>query len=358
MRAADLISTEFAVMKADDTISRSLPLFENNDVIVVMDGKNYTGVLIGKEILRAKIPPSAKVKNFIKHAPRLHPETPAEEIARLMLESNMYHLPVFDGEKLVGVVGYDAILKHIMEGEIGGEPVEKYLSRDIITVTPDDNIGKVIKIFREHNISRLPVVKNGEVVGIITLRDIMEKVIHPQEKPEYGEFIAEKKRYLKIPVKGIMTEEPFMMPPLTPVRDVIKEMLERKIGGMLIGEEKRLHGIITVKDILEPLTVKKGEEVFIQFCGEMEEIEDFDKEEGMAYILELIRKKERMLKNGYIYVYLKRHKEKKHGLSRVYCKIRASSPSHLFVASSEGWGFRQALKNAIKTLEKQMEKIV
>ncbi len=355
MRAEELMSREFAVMKPDDVISHSLSFFEYNDAIVVMDGKNYVGMLLRKEIMRAKISPSAKVKNFIEHAPKLQRDTHVGEIARLMLESNIYHLPVFDGEKLVGVVGYEAILKHIME-EMGEESVEKFLSENVITVSPNDNIGKVIKIFREHNISRLPVVEDGKVVGIITMRDIMERVIHPEEKPEYGEFIAEKKRFLKIPVKGIMTEEPFMMPPNTPLREVIKEMLERGIGGMLVGEGKKLVGIITVKDILEPLAGRKKEKIFIQFCGEADEIEDFDKDEGMAHMRELLRKYSSLLENGFVYVYLKRYREKKHGLSHVHCRIRATTPHGIFVASQDGWGFRQALKNAVRALEKQMER--
>ncbi len=357
MRAEEIMGEEFAVVGPDDTLSRALSLFENNDVIVVMEGNNYKGVLLRKEVLRAKIPPSAKVKNFLKYAPKLHKDDTVEKIARLMLESEMYHLPVFDGEKVVGVVGYEAILRHVMEEDLGEERVENFLSRDVITVSPNDNIGKVIKIFREHSISRLPVVDDGKVVGVITLRDIIDKVIHPEEKPEYGEFIAEKKRYLKISVKGIMTDEPLMMPPSSPLREVIKEMLERGIGGMLVGEGKKLVGIITVKDILEPLASRKEEKTFIQFCGETDEIEDFDREEGMAHMRELLRKYSSVLEDGFLYVYLKKYRERKHGLPHVHCRIRATTPHGIFVASRDGWGFIQALKNAVRALEKQMERV-
>jgi len=353
----DTLSKDFAVIGSEETISHALSLFEKNEVLIVMHGNEYKGVITRKDILRAKISPEAKVKRFVRHAPKLKVNESVEEAARLMLESGIFYLPVFENENMVGVVRDVDILRKVVGKEIGEERVEKFMTSNPLTISPEDSIGKVVKIFREHNISRLPVVEGKKIVGVITLRDLMERVIHPEEKPEYGEFIAEKKRYLKIPVKGIMSSPPIIMPPDAKIREVVEEMLKNKIGGMIIGKNGKLMGIITIKDLLEPLAHEKGEKkFFIQFCGETEEIEGFDREDGMTYMNEFIRKHGEFLKSGYVYVYLKQYRERKRGMSLVHCKIRISSSKGFFVASEEGWGFRNALKKTINAVEKIMEK--
>ncbi|MCD6171228.1 MAG: CBS domain-containing protein [Thermoplasmata archaeon] len=357
MKAKDFVKNA-TFIDADEPISRAISLFEKDDAIVVTKDGKYEGMLIEKELARAKLPPKAKVKNFIRHAPKVDINEPIEEIARLMLESDIFHLPVIKDNKIIGVVNCDDLLIKIIEKEFGELSVKNFISKDVAKISPDDNIGRVIKIFRENNISRIPVVKDDKVVGIITIKDLIEKVIHPEDKPEYGEFIAEKKRYLKIPVKGIMTSQPFMMPPEAKIKDVIKEMMSRNIGGMLIGKDDKLIGIVTKKDLLEPIaSYGKEEKVFIQFCGEIDKIEEFDSKEGKQQLKNFIRKYENFLENGYLYAYLKKHKEIKHGLPLIYCKLRLSSPKGIFVAANEGYGFRQALKNAIDAMEKQIEKI-
>jgi len=358
--AQQLMTNDFAVIDYNGDIAKAISLFEEEetDTLVVMDGKEYKGILTQKDIVRAKIPPEAKVKNFVKHAPRVESSSPVQEVARLMLESDIYHLPVFEDSKLVGMIRDDDILRRVIEEEFGNEKIEKFMTKEPITVTPDESIGKVIRIFKERNISRLPVVENGKLVGIITVRDIMEKVVHPEDKPEYGEFIAEKKSYLKIPVKGIMADEPITMPPNATVKEVVEEMLKNGFGGMLICEDDKLVGIVTKKDLLEPIaSYAREEKIFAQLAGELHKIEGFDRDEAMTYINEFIRKHEEFLENGYLYCYLKQHKERKHGLPLVYCKIRLSSPKGFFVADDDGWGFRQAMKKAILAIEKQIERI-
>ena len=356
MKAKELMSREYRVIEPDEPISRALSIFEETDTIIVMENKNYKGVLIEKELTRAKLPPNAKVKSFIKSAPKLDVDTDMEEIARLMLESNIYALPVFENEKLIGVVKVDELLEKVVEEEFGDEKIEKFISKNVAFVSPDDNIGKVIKIFREKNISRLPVVENGKVVGVITMKDLMEKVIHPEDKPEYGEFVAEKKRYLKIPVKGIMTPEPFTMPPHARVREAVREMIGRNIGGIIVAENGKLVGILTKRDLLEPISSRgKKENIFIQFCGE-NKIEGFDESEASMHLNNFIRKYENFLGEGYMYIYLKQHKEKRHGLPLIHCKIRLSSSRGMFIASGENYGVKAAIKDAINAIEKQIER--
>ena len=54
--------------------------------------------------------------------------------------------------------------------------IKNLMSEDLITVDKDQNLSDALKLFRKHNVSRLPVVNHKELVGIISERDIATKL--------------------------------------------------------------------------------------------------------------------------------------------------------------------------------------
>ena len=117
-------------------------------------------------------------------------------------------------------------------------------------------MGKALKYFREQDVSRLPVVEDDDAIGIVTMDDIVEQVIHPEEKAKekkYGGYIGEKKHYRTMPLRGIMIEKLLIMPPETSIREIIEAMPKHGMRGMLIGKGATFNGIVTKKDLLEPI---------------------------------------------------------------------------------------------------------
>ncbi len=55
--------------------------------------------------------------------------------------------------------------------------VKDIMTKDVITISPDTPINEAANIMIKHNIKRLPVVKNGKLVGIITRGDLIEALI-------------------------------------------------------------------------------------------------------------------------------------------------------------------------------------
>jgi IMP dehydrogenase len=113
---------------------------------------------------------------------------------------------------------------------------ESGVLRDPMTVTPEQTVREVIALQREHKISGFPVVKSGKVVGIVTNRDLRFET------------------QLDQPVKSIMTPQR----KLITVRDgasredAMKLMHQHRLERVLVvDEEFRLKGLVTVKDILK-----------------------------------------------------------------------------------------------------------
>ena len=54
--------------------------------------------------------------------------------------------------------------------------IKNLMSEDIITIDKDQNLSDALKLLRKHNVSRLPVTNNKQLVGIISERDIANKL--------------------------------------------------------------------------------------------------------------------------------------------------------------------------------------
>jgi len=109
-------------------------------------------------------------------------------ISRLR-QNRIRQIPVVSGKKVVGILTdrdlrqasmLDILLpnmcpeKEVLEQRLDNIPVKEIMTREVITVSPDDIIEDAAKILRDNKIGGLPVVEQGELVGIITVSDILK----------------------------------------------------------------------------------------------------------------------------------------------------------------------------------------
>jgi CBS domain-containing protein len=98
----------------------------------------------------------------------LTPDTMVENAARTMFENSISGMPVVDAEgHLVGVVSeFDIIAKQ-------GENVGEIMTTDVVTVGEDTDPETIARMLTEQRIRRIPVVREGRVVGIISRSDLV-----------------------------------------------------------------------------------------------------------------------------------------------------------------------------------------
>jgi CBS domain-containing protein len=95
------------------------------------------------------------------------------EIAVLMKKHDVGFVPVVEGKKLLGVVtDRDIVIRGIAEKREGSAAVEQVISRDVETITPDTTVDEAAKIMAKNQIRRLPVVENGNLVGVVAIGDL------------------------------------------------------------------------------------------------------------------------------------------------------------------------------------------
>jgi len=103
----------------------------------------------------------------------------------LMLENSAGSVVIVDkdtGRKPIGIVTERDILSKIVNFRKPLEtPIKEIMSSPVITISPDEPIEKAAEIMTENRIKKLPVVEKGELVGIITLTDIVASGVKLEE---------------------------------------------------------------------------------------------------------------------------------------------------------------------------------
>jgi acetoin utilization protein AcuB len=125
--------------------------------------------------------------------------------------------------------------------------IKYWMTKDPLTITPDTLAVEAQKIMKENRIRRLPVVEKGKLVGIVTLRNLIEAAPSPATTLSIHELNY---LILKIKVKDLMKKRVFTVSPEDSIMDAISWGTQNDVGGFpVVDENGKLVGIITETQI-------------------------------------------------------------------------------------------------------------
>jgi acetoin utilization protein AcuB len=125
--------------------------------------------------------------------------------------------------------------------------VKNRMTAGPVTVTPEDSLAHALRLTREHRVRHLPVVRNGELAGILSDRDIRLAMPSPIEvaDPERAAMLE------RTPVERVMTREVITAGPFDTVEDAAEQICRHRIGALpVVDAHGRLLGMITETDVV------------------------------------------------------------------------------------------------------------
>jgi|SRR3989344_4045592 len=109
-----------------------------------------------------------------KNPVSVNPNDNVLESTKLMIEKHVGSLLVKEKEALLGILTERDLIRMISLGiDPKNTKVKQVMTTRIVTITPEKDIYDAIILMNKENLRRLPVVINGRVIGLITLRDIL-----------------------------------------------------------------------------------------------------------------------------------------------------------------------------------------
>jgi len=121
------------------------------------------------------------------------------------------------------------------------------LKKKAVVVHPEDTVHKVAVILSKAKVGSAVVIDDDEIIGIITDRDILDKVVVPGKNPK------------KVRVREIMTEKPVTIEDDFTLQDAVERMSEKGVRRLLVTRLGKPLGFVTAADILAALSREKPE---------------------------------------------------------------------------------------------------
>lgn len=117
-------------------------------------------------------------------------KTPLSTVGKIFGESGFHHLPVLSGKKLIGMVSFLDLMRVNFADSFGVDKnqavyevldrtlsVEDIMSKDLVTLESTKTIQDAAELLAEGSYHALPVVADGELVGIVTSADLLKYLL-------------------------------------------------------------------------------------------------------------------------------------------------------------------------------------
>ena len=330
-------------------ISEALDLMQKRKIhqVAVLQNENYYGMFYLKRMLKARVPPSNKVKDVVEKVGTLKPEGSIEKAIKAIVQIGERALPIVKERKLLGIISEKDLMKRIkVESEIN---VKELITEKVIKVNLNDNLAKVRSLMAENNVSRVIVVDNLDyLVGIIDNLQFIEFLKYPKT---FEYFTPKELHGLEsFLVKDYMREVQALEKSDFSLRGVVN--LLKKHDEVVITENGIPIGIIVPKDIFKLSFVEPFEKLHI---SRIKELEPWDAYKLAEVFGNFLNRFERMGIQS-LKVDFKYHKEKKKGRKKVSLRCTLQMGKKLIKVKAFKWNVLDAAQAVCDVLKRKLIK--
>ena len=245
LTVGSVMSKDVITICSDETIASAAKIMSENSVscIVVADNGSVTGILTETDFLKRV---AEREKDFDRIKVREIMSSPVESIApnlsvfdaiRIMEDKHIKRLPILEKKRLVGIVTQTDLVR-VVTFYGRWKDVEEIMSRDVAGIQSKATIVEAAEIMTSRKISCIVVLEGDEVVGVVTERDLLERVVALQKDPG------------QIKMEEVMSSPVATVSPDYSVFSSSRIMEKMGIRRLVITEDKRPCGIISQTDIL------------------------------------------------------------------------------------------------------------
>jgi len=105
------------------------------------------------------------------------PDVPLKKAVNILIKNKISCMPVIDDtDKLVGVISCEDVLNVAFDGYLNTTKVETVMTKNVVCFEPDSNLEEIAIVISKKHFHRIPIVKDGKLVGIVSRRDIVKNI--------------------------------------------------------------------------------------------------------------------------------------------------------------------------------------
>lgn len=254
MKVKDIMTKNPVFLQDSDFMTHARQLMRDRHfrtMPVIDTKKRVVGILTEKELLNIYSTKSnVTVQGFTSEFPFVYPETDMMEAAKLMIEADMGRVPVLKSGQdmtLAGILSVVDIFRNLKPEKMPQKKLKEIMTTDVRTCSNKDNIAKVWMNMKETGFSGYPVLKNGELVGMITRRNIINAGYARIEREDNQGT----KSTMSPAVEKVMSTPAYTLTCESTIAEAIQAFLKLDVGRISITNDGELVGIVDRNDIIK-----------------------------------------------------------------------------------------------------------
>jgi CBS domain-containing protein len=372
VKVESIFQENYNTISEDKYLSEVIPkLREQEHQALIVEDKNgdYNGVITRRLVNRTRQNQTqTKGKTLAARPPKVQANEEVSEAARLMIESGSPVLVVYRGEKLAGFITRDAILENAAGEDWASTAIRQVMTENPVTARPDDSIAQVLEIFKTYGFSHTPVTKGDKLEGIISIQDLIDVVYRSRDRQDggyggseghggQGERAGEKSDLVHMSISSLMSYPVYAAKPSDSLEEAENKMRENDISSLVIIEDESPVGIITKRDLLEPIAQKAMEKKRIGVQFSVKPGIRMTDEEQAAMRREFdsfVRRYKEVVGIGGLFAYFKKYGPVSKGDQLIQCRLQFRTANTQYYSTSEAWSVEEAYKLALDRLEREV----
>jgi len=359
IKAKDVMSGKLRYTTPDETISDVIGMMREHgleELPVVEDEKVVGFVSDNTFIDRRNLSFSTKIRHVMNPPPEVNLEDSLVRVCDMLLSSGYRGVPVIsENGEYAGFISRKDISGIIPSiDELKNTMVKDHMTPDPETIRGDEHVGKAKAMMDRYDVRVLPVVdKDGILMGMVGIQDILDKVIRPIDREEKGNMSGE----INSPQRDIEVNSVMAMPAITTtpnsmIYDATEKMNEEDISTLVAMDDDEIKGVLTQFDLIEMITsFRETDQVFVQISGLKDRHEVYD--QMYDVIQSSLSKMNQVLDPLVLNVHVVSHQEG--GTQTKYSlRLRLSTDYGMYYAKEVDWNMMKSLDKALDNLEKRI----
>jgi len=343
------------IFSTDDKVSALIgELRRSGAYEAVIESRSKPRLITLLDLLKASDPERTLIGKIARSAVPINFEAPILEAADLMIMNEAWCLIAKRNEEVLGVISQLDILSALSKRHLLQDiSCEEIMRSEPPCVSAEDKLSTARSIMRNRSLSYLPVVKDGSLVGGLSIKDLVFNLIQPRERATRGDRGGGDSRIWSIPVKSVMDRSPIRVSRDYPVSEAIERILNMEKNACIVEENSKPLGIITPREVISTLLKFKPEkEAHIYVLG-LPEAGDFlelkTAEDKLVRTFDRIFKRHKPIVE--VMIDIKRRKIR--GERAMYqVNARIYFPGRILNVSAQGWYLSKVIDDLCRRLSR------
>lgn len=241
------------VIDGEEPLSKALGMFLTSGTAAIVTSKGkYYGIIDDRNILQS-VKDASKTKsiNAAVRAPSLPEDATLDEAIRAFMAGHFKALPVVKSGQISGLITRaDVMNEMVTQRVVPRTRVSALMESPLYTVEQGENLGMARTLMKKFNVHRLAVTAGSRIVGVVSTFDISSTLLKPSGRDRFMLVSGVTNTDAK-PVKEYMRQKFNMANASDSLEEAVRKMARENVSDIVVMENNSAVGILTAKDVMK-----------------------------------------------------------------------------------------------------------